>query len=645
MPKNKSKIPLSKTHPELAKEAYGWDASSVIAGSVKKQLWKCIKGHVYEASPENRTGKKTSCPICANRKVLKGFNDLATTHQDLAKEAHGWDPATVTFGSGLKKAWKCGNSHIYESSIYQRTGKQASGCPICLNKRVLKGFNDLATTHPDLAREAHGWDPTTVIAGSSSKKNWKCFKGHEYLSSPVSRSSGSHGCATCANQKLLKGFNDLATTHPDLAKEAHGWDPATVIAGSNRKRNWRCPIGHIYEAILSGRSGSQTGCSICSGKKVLKGFNDLATTHPDLAKEAHGWDPTTVIAGSNKKRNWKCPIGHIFSIDPNHRKQQNSSCPICLNKRVLKGFNDLKTTHPDLAKEAHGWDPTKIIAGSHNKSDWKCSKGHIYQAAIYSRSGAGNKCPVCDNQKVLIGFNDLATTHPEIASEAVGWDPTKFVAGSGSKKTWRCKLGHDYEAVLNARTGLRQTNCPICANLQILIGFNDLATTHPNLAKEADGWDPKTVVSGSAARLKWKCSNGHSYFGILNNRTSLQNSGCPSCADSGFDPNENGYLYFLEHQKFEMYQIGITNVPESRLAKHKKAGWKVLELRGPMDGQLTRQWERAILEMLKFNRADLSNSKIAGKFDGYSEAWSKSTFPTKSIKELMHLTEKFEDNK
>jgi hypothetical protein len=93
-----------------------------------------------------------------------------------------------------------------------------------------------------------------------------------------------------------------------------------------------------------------------------------------------------------------------------------------------------------------------------------------------------------------------------------------------------------------------------------------------------------------------------------------------------------------------MYQIGITNVPETRLKKHNRLGWNVLELRGPMDGHLTQQWETAILRMLKAKGADLSNAKIAGKFDGYSEAWSKSTFEAKSIKELMRLTEDFEGN-
>jgi hypothetical protein len=91
-----------------------------------------------------------------------------------------------------------------------------------------------------------------------------------------------------------------------------------------------------------------------------------------------------------------------------------------------------------------------------------------------------------------------------------------------------------------------------------------------------------------------------------------------------------------------MLQVGITNNPEKRLGQHRKLGWEPLELRGPMDGHLTQQWETAILRMLKVKGADLSNEKIAGKFDGYSEAWSKTTFEVSSIKELMRITEEFE---
>jgi hypothetical protein len=47
--------------------------------------------------------------------------------------------------------------------------------------------------------------------------------------------------------------------------------------------------------------------------------------------------------------------------------------------------------------------------------------------------------------------------------------------------------------------------------------------------------------------------------------------------------------------------------------------------------------------MLKARGADLANSKIAGKFDGYSEAWSKGKFEAKSIRQLMDLTDEFEN--
>ncbi len=58
--------------------------------------------------------------------------------------------------------------------------------------------------------------------------------------------------------------------------------------------------------------------------------------------------------------------------------------------------------------------------------------------------------------------------------------------------------------------------------------------------------------------------------------------------------------------------------------------------------ETTQQWEITILQMLKAKGADLSNDKIAGNFDGYSEAWSKSTFEVSTIKQLFQLTEEFE---
>ena len=124
---NKDKKPLSATHPELAKEAFGWDPTTVIAGTHKKLKWKCSKGHTWEAIVVNRSRKNVGCPICANKKILVGFNDLATTHPEIAKEAFGWDPTKVIAGNQRK--WKCGKGHIWSTTVKNR--KKGRNCPSC----------------------------------------------------------------------------------------------------------------------------------------------------------------------------------------------------------------------------------------------------------------------------------------------------------------------------------------------------------------------------------------------------------------------------------------------------------------------------------------------------------------------------------
>jgi DNA-directed RNA polymerase subunit RPC12/RpoP len=203
-----------------------------------------------------------------------------------------------------------------------------------------------------------------------------------------------------------KDKKPLSETHPELAKEANGWDPATVIAGTNKKLSWKCSLGHVWEVTGNKRITRGDGCPYCSNYRVLKGFNDLATTHPNLVSEVNGWDPSTVIAGTHEKRSWKCSLGHVWGTPVFYRKN-GSGCPYCSNHLVLKGFNDLATTNPELAKEAYGWDPTTVTAGTNKKLSWKCSKSHIWQAIGSSRN-SGNGCPYCVNQKVLKGFNDLA---------------------------------------------------------------------------------------------------------------------------------------------------------------------------------------------------------------------------------------------
>ena len=90
-------------------------------------------------------------------KPQKGINYLETVFPAIAKEADGWDPASVTFASGAVKAWKCEeHGHSWEVSISQRTGHGGRGCPHCAGQKVWVGFNDLKSQFPSVAAEANG---------------------------------------------------------------------------------------------------------------------------------------------------------------------------------------------------------------------------------------------------------------------------------------------------------------------------------------------------------------------------------------------------------------------------------------------------------------------------------------------------------
>lgn len=257
---NRHKQTINITHPQIAAEANGWDASKFTAGSEQKLEWLCALGHIWTARVGSRV-EGHNCPICSGHRVLSGFNDLATINPQLAAEAHGWDASTVTAHSGKKVDWKCKRGHIWKAKVSDRSS--GTRCPVCTNRKVLPGFNDLATTHPILAAQVYNWDPKTLTYGSDKRVEWICEYGHKWCTTVANRTLG-YGCPTCSGRIALIGFNDLATTHPNLASEAFGWDPTEITANSNKIRKWKCNFGHVWNTKISLRCRG-TGCPSCVG--------------------------------------------------------------------------------------------------------------------------------------------------------------------------------------------------------------------------------------------------------------------------------------------------------------------------------------------------------------------------------------------
>jgi translation initiation factor IF-1 len=561
---------------------------------------------------------------------------LSESNPEVAAQAVGWDPSLVATNSNRKLRWRCSLGHEWEATVFGRTRPPGNGCPYCGNRKVLEGFNDIATTHPHIAAQASGWDPTTVITGSGQMKEWRCEHGHEWNATPSHRIKGA-GCLVCLNRQVLEGFNDLATTHPALAAQAHKWDPSTVVSGSKARRLWQCDRGHEWEAQVSERVRRNTGCPQCANRPVAMRHSSLVVEHPEVAAQAAGWDPSTVTSGSSAIRLWRCSEGHEWKARVSHRTR-GTGCPVCTKRRIIKGVNDLATTHPALAAQAVGWDPTTIGSGTPQRLRWRCAQGHEWISRADVRAN-GSGCPFCSHYKLWPGFNDLATTNPDLAAQAFGWDPTTCMAGSNVKRHWRCELGHEWDAIVASRAS--GNNCAICSGRNLLAGFNDLATRYPELAKEADGWDPQTVVSGSKKKLAWRCAEGHSWDATVASRTRTKGAGCPTCTSYGFSSDLPGYLYLIGHSSWGLLKVGISNVPEQRIELHKTRGWHLIDQIGPKPGQETFELEQRILRGLRSRGAERPPHELEN-FDGYTESWVMTSFPASSVRQLVDLAEVIE---
>ena len=299
-----------------------------------------------------------------------------------------------------------------------------------------KIFVSFADRKPDLVAE---WHPTkngdktpyNTSYGSAKKIWWRCLVNpkHEWESTPNKRSAADpRGCPECANAKramtkrknIVAKRGSLAINNPALAQEWHptkngDLTPYNVTVNTPIFVWWQCSKDkrHEWEAAINSRNGG-SGCPICSGHKLLVGFNDLASLNPKLAAQ---WHPTK--NGSLKPNEvkihddinvwWQCPKGHEWEAKIKNRAS-GEYCPVCLGRICVEGYNDLATIIPRLAME---WHPTKnnltprqVVVHSNKKVWWLCENGHEWMDTVSHRS-SGRRCPKC--------FGEFKTSFPEQA--------------------------------------------------------------------------------------------------------------------------------------------------------------------------------------------------------------------------------------
>ena len=274
-----------------------------------------------------------------------------------------------------------------------------------------------------------------VSHGSNKKVWWVCSEGHEWEAQVYKRVRGQ-GCSVCAGRTVLPGVNDLATTHPVLAAQWSGKNELgadQVTSGSHKKAWWRCAEGHEWEAVIYSRTAGR-GCPVCSGNMTLAGVNDLATIKPDLVSQ---WSVLNdkkafeVSAWSHKKVWWVGECGHKWEAEIASRTA-GRGCPVCVGRVALAGFNDLATLHPWLGDFWGEGNPPmgSLTAGSGERLQLVCEKGHMWNPYVYSVVKAVPECPECRG----VGFSYIERQIVGRLGERFEVKPQYEIRYNGGKK-------------------------------------------------------------------------------------------------------------------------------------------------------------------------------------------------------------------
>lgn len=325
-----------------------------------------------------------------------------------------------------------------------------------------------------------------------------------------------------------------------------GLDVYKVTKGSEKKAWWNClKCKSVYKNKIVYRMKS-TDCPYCAGVRVNH-TNSLATLNPEIASQWHPvlngeLTPHDFTYSSNEKIWWLCSVCFNDFNKPICNRVRGVGCPHCSGREVSE-INSLSSLYPSIASE---WNQTLnkslssdcIFYKSTKKIWWTCSKCKSdYDARVQNRTMRDQGCPYCSGMRIN-HTNSLFSLMPDLAKE---WHPTKngkltphdVTLGNDKIVWWIGECGHEWDVRINHRTGEWKFGCPYCSGSRLLVGFNDMWTTNPELAKLlANSGDGYKYFPMSSIKVNWICPECEN---LVKNRSISQVNGyglsCPSCSD------------------------------------------------------------------------------------------------------------------
>lgn len=571
-------------------------------------------------------------------------------------QSRGLEPLEPYPGASAPWHVRCSDCGSEFFAKWSKVKGRGDGCKLCGAKRR----GDAKRIDPEDAAtfvRSQGYEPLEPYKGSKAK--WRLLHvpcGREVTPKYENIKIGQGGCVECGKKKSAyarrKNSDDAATWMREQNLE-----PLEPYPGS--KFPWRCKClrcGNVATTTMETVLAGNLGCIPC-GRTQRGKKRRLSDDSAIAIMRRAGLGPLDGYPGRTKK--WRCVCSvcdektsiSLASILVRIGKDEVSpaqGCESCVFE-ALGRSRMLTQKQAEERMQTLGMTPVGPYLGTFEP--WKaiCQKcGAENDVQLGKAFSRGRACSACS----LRSRTDAARKPEDEAVDLMrefGFLPLEPYRGSNYP--WRSvhiECGQEVSPRF-ASLKTKKSGCAVCGGRQIVPGYNDLATTHPQLASEMaidKGYDPKTFGWGMGRKALWRCSEGHEWKAVVGSR--VAGTGCPVCANKGFNISEPAWVYLLENENWEMLQVGITNNPEIRLATHKRNGWEPLDLRGPMDGTSAQDWERSILQMLRALKVELVPSGVSdqpsrtGVSRRLGEAWWADEFKVTKIRALMDAVEEQE---
>ena len=492
----------------IASERGGTCLSTEYITAKTKLEWQCKVGHSWFATP-NHIKNGTWCPICSQKRVSDGQRLNIKTAQKLAFKNNGKCLSKEYKNARTKLIWQCEKEHIWEA-VYDSISR-GTWCPTCggHEKKEIDDCHKYAT-------KFNGFCLSKVYINAHTNLEWKCHKGHTWLASPNNVKRGQW-CPTCGydsvSQKLKLDIEEIR----DLAHKRGGKLLTDNYENAKTKLTWKCTNNHDWKATYDSVKRG-TWCPVCSagyGERATKIFfeelfnvsfekerpnwlqnadgnqMEIDGYNPDLkiGFEHHGEQHYKKIRfyhsdekflkrqRDDKEKERLCKVNNITLIIvpeiPNilplekaipfiikELKKNNIRIPnpnIRLNLiKIYAGTKSLFEEIKQIAVDKGGKLLTMNYMGSKVKHSFECANNHKWEANLYSIK-KGSWCKKCNKDEKL---GKLKTFALEKNGECLSSEYFSVV----DKLTWKCKLGHIWEAkpshILNG------TWCPNCAGIE-----------------------------------------------------------------------------------------------------------------------------------------------------------------------------------